>query len=139
MDCQYECYECEDTARCDTCNGPWCNYCDGAAYKYYATSTLCDDDIILHLQLNYGDCPILDVDDILTLDIEYDCYIPITNKQCKYNGESVFVFDNDDESIHIGHKYVDIGYILVTFGCICLCIMITICCRRCIKNLPCMN
>merc|ERR1712113_279955 len=109
-DCNYECYKCDDIVTCDHCDGPWCSICDGSWYKYYATAnSLCGEGVILESQLNTGDCPIAG-DDLLDIGRNYDCFVAMENDQCKYNGNSVFVFSDNDLNISIGKKYVDLGY-----------------------------
>lgn len=136
--CSYDCYEC-DGPICRNCEGPFCNECNAGAYRYYATSSsLCGHDIKLESMLNYGECPVKG-NELLTMNIEYDCYISVTDNNCQYNGKNVFVFKDNDQSISIGQKYVDIGYIGIGLGCLCLSVIIGIKCRKCIKNLPCMN
>lgn len=138
--CDYDCYKCDDTARCDHCNGPWCSKCKGAYYKYHATATkLCGNNIKLQSKLNYNDCPVAG-HDLLNIGQSYDCYVSVTNNnECIYNDKAIFVFTDNDKIISIGAKFVDIGYIGISLSVLCLSVIIIVCCKKCIKNLPCMN
>eukprot|EP01084_Bolivina_argentea_P050429 92721_1 len=138
INCMYDCYKCDDIARCNKCKGPFCSKCDAAAYKYYATSKSVCDDIKLESQLSYGECP-QQANELLSVGVEYNCYIPMTNDKCVYNNKNIFVFKNVDESVSIGEMYVDMGYVGIGLGFLCLFVIVGIRCKKCINNLPCMN
>lgn len=56
--------------------------------------------------------------------------VAMTNNQCKYNGNSVFVFSDNDESISIGKKFVDLGYGGIALSFTCLSVIVAIRCKK---------
>eukprot|EP01083_Nonionella_stella_P129171 391742_1 len=136
VECSYDCYECENSAFCNKCNGPFCSACDAGSYTYYATATaLCGANVTLESQLTYGDCP-QQAHDVLPTGVSYTCYIPLTNGQCQYNGKHIFVFKDKDKSIIMAQHYLFMAYIGIALACLGC---VTVQCRKCIKKLPCMN